>query len=113
MQKLNNLPFLPRSDATFIREAIKILYKDNLEILNRRTLTGLENNHHQSNDNEKKPITPSKRLQIMSLFGSRLGNKAISASDRIERFNKVNKLISNAINYIQLKELRPFKFHLY
>lgn len=113
MHKLSNIPILPRCDATFIREAMKILYKDNLENLNHRTLTGHNNKQHQHNDDGKKPITPSKRLKIISLFESRLGNKSISPSDRIGRFNKVNKLISNGINYIQLKELRKNETNLF
>lgn len=110
LNELDNVPLLQRCDTTFVRKTIEILYKNDIGKLKYRTLSGgtkrkrsLESDHL-----EKEPITPSKRMKIISLFERRLGDESISDADRIKRINNLNKMISNSIVYISAYQKPAF-----
>lgn len=103
-KKLNSVALVCKADATFIREAIEVMYHDNLFILRQRSLTG-QQRKHQSDENseefiQKQEVTPVKGRTITKLFSRRLDQAQIGAGEKLKRFGQMNKHITNAINYI-------------
>lgn len=97
----NSIPLLARSDATFVRESIDILYKNEREKLPLRSLSGgAKRKRSEVDGGGKQAITPTKRTKLVSLFENRLAHATILPADKINRLNKLNTLISNGLLYL-------------
>lgn len=94
-----------RDDSTFVSSAMKYLYKENIDVLKQKSLTGRTTKSGQT----KQPMTPEKYDTLSRIFSERIN--AIT-SDHIQkeiRTKRFNKFIKDAINNInkatQTKEI--------
>lgn len=89
LDKLNLIGDLQSDDNTFVGIALKDLYRNNIDALKKRTLSG------RSENGEKSVVTPEKVNIVASLFKKRLFY--IPDVDQ-ERKKNLNKLIRNTID---------------
>lgn len=97
LKYLEAIPLLPRNDATFVRNAIEFLYKENIGDLKHRSLSGSK---RKTGTNEKSAMTPEKKIKVLTLFEMRLGHDSIPNLEKVERMKNFNKHISRAIDYV-------------
>lgn len=97
---LHHISLEKRKDSKFVREAVKNLYKSDIEKLKNRSIRGSKRNKVI-----KLPLTPEKVTTIKSLFLGRL-SRVISTEDMETRCSQsyLNRLMSDAIGNI-LKKL--------
>lgn len=96
---LNSTPISAESDALYIRHLLEFLYKDDLNILNKRSLTG----HTPKKCIDHKCITPEKKEIIFDMFTERLQSPKISLQEKAKRIDKayVGRRIAVAIGTIR------------
>lgn len=91
---LRSIGSTPAEDSNFVLNCVRILYDDNLQLLNQRSLTGRK---LKGQPQTKSPMTPQKRIVIQNIYQSRLGMMCGNADEREKRLKKLNVHIKNAI----------------
>lgn len=98
-------------DSTFILEAVRYLYKEDLSVLLGKTLKGRPERTEFKDGGmvklnpSKDPLTPEKVKRIEQLFIDRVTKSNTKAVDHGERIKPtyINKLIASAISNITKK----------
>lgn len=102
LSELKTIPDLVCNDMTFVREALCKLYKNDLNKLKLKSLTGRKPRKYTLPDGttkqsiSKEPLTPTKIVALTSLYEARVG-----LSDR--RRKSLNNHISNSLLMINKK----------
>lgn len=96
---LNSTPISKESDSIYIRYLLEFLYKDDLNVLKNRSLTG----QTTKKNIELKCISPDKKDIIFDLFTKRLLNPKISLQEKSKRMEKtyIGRRIAVAIGTIR------------
>lgn len=84
-KRLNSTPVSQESDSLYMRNLIEILYKDNRNVLNHRSLSGRTCKQNK----DQKCISPEKKEIIFNQFLKRLENPKISLQERSKRMDSV------------------------
>lgn len=97
IKKLNSTSLLQKSDAVYIRQIIEFLYKENLNVLNKRSFSGRTTTRKVGRDGEIaqdsndtmpfKPILPKKKKIIYKRFTNRITSSNIPDQEQIQRLN--------------------------
>lgn len=95
MIELDSISTVQKSDATFIRLLLQILYKSNINVLQCRTFSGnsISNRTTIGDSSQKKQmeaISPQKKQKIFSLFRERIVHADISTQDKFTRLKSTN-----------------------
>lgn len=90
LSTLRSISIMPRDDSTFVAIVVKYLYKDRIDSLKTKSLTGRGKN--------KTMLTPEKVKIVGKLYEERINNLAIDDTERIKRLKKLNTLIKDAIS---------------
>lgn len=96
---LNSTSISLEADATYFRYLLEFLYKDDLSVLDRRTLTGRTPNKNS----EIKCISPDKKEIIFKQFTERLENPKIPLQEKAKRLDRcyIGRRIAVAIGTIR------------
>lgn len=108
---LSSVSFARNKDASFIRKALEMQYKNELEKLCQRSVKGTAGNMRHVNGvlkcyAPKPPLTPKKVMDIRHLYNQRITKGVTDSSDFSKRisdsyFNKIlNGILSNITNRI-------------
>lgn len=97
LDELKCLSNLEAEDSKFIGAALNDLYRENVDVLKKKTLSG------RSKDGEKSIISPTKMDILKSLFAERLSFIPSEEVSDIRR-NSLKKLIRNAIDAANKKK---------
>lgn len=103
---LQSIPSSQNRDATFIRKALCMQYKNELEKLCQRSVKGTAGNIRHVNGVQKYyppklPLTPKKDMAVRHQYNQRITKKVTDSSDFSKRiadayFNKIlNGILSN------------------
>lgn len=96
---LNSTPISQESDATYFRCLLEFLYKDDLSVLNNRSVTG----RTPKKGPEFKCISPDKKEIIFKKFSERLQNPKVPLHEKVNRLNTnyIGRKIAVAIGTIR------------
>lgn len=91
LENLKLIGNLQRDDSRFISTALNDLYRENVDVLKKKTLGG------RSKDKDKTVLTPEKVNTLEKLFAERMAFISTAEVDN-SRKNSVHKLIRNSID---------------
>lgn len=96
---LNSTSSLAEADAQYMRHLLEFLYKEDLGVLNHRSLTG----YTPKKSVDHKVISPEKKDFLFSMFTGRLQNPKIPLEDKVKRMDKayIGRKIAVAIGTIR------------
>lgn len=83
-------------DSTFVASSVKFLYKQNLSVLKKKSVTG----RSTKPGGAKQPITPKKYNVLLDIFTERINLITEDVIERKSRIKCMNKLIKDAIHNI-------------
>lgn len=98
-----------KSDQTFVRICLTYIYKDNIEILNERSVAGSparmvkKKNGSVSYLPAKEAITPKKYILLANIFAERIDWMDIDTCEKETRKKNLNRLVGKAIANIRNK----------
>lgn len=99
LSTLRSIEKSQRGDSTFILNAIRFSYSDNLAKLQKKTVTGI------SKKGPKEPITPQKLNRLKSMFSERLSDLSLGKQEKGDREKNfcrhVNRAITNVCSTIE------------
>lgn len=90
---LRSIGSAKREDSTFVATSMKCLYKDDLSILEQKTLTG----RSSKTDRIVYPVTPKKVEILSKMFDERINSITHDEIEKISRNKCLNKYIKDAI----------------
>lgn len=96
---LNSTPIKQESDPLYFRYLLEFLYKDDMNVMKHRSLTGRKNEQNK----EVKCISPEKKEIIFNMFTKRIENSQISLQEKAKRIDSkyIGQRISCAIGTIR------------
>lgn len=90
--RLRSINDTKEKDSTFILQSLKILYKEDISALSKKTAT--------TTTSTKQEMTPEKKCAIQQLFSERLSAMNLSAEQELDRQSRFRCLLSNAISSV-------------
>lgn len=100
-RELHSLPHNKTNDATFIRKTIECMYKDELQVLLNRTLTGTRRSNH---DGSTSAVTPEKRKIIRDAFLMRIDELNATYDDMLCRKNLRSFIFYRTCKYSKISK---------
>lgn len=103
---LQSIPCAKNKDASFIRKALEMQYKNDLEKLCERSVKGTAGNIRHVNGvpkhcRPKPPLTPEKVMAIRHHYNQRITNKVADSSDFSKRIANAyfNKILNGILSH--------------
>lgn len=102
---LRAIPVTEKNDAKFVRVALEMQYKDGLETLSQRSVTGIAGGVRKLNGVHVKhaaklPLSPEKVMSVRARYNERINENCVDALEFSKRFSDAyfNKLLNGTLS---------------